>query len=78
MVRIEFEESNKNGWQSQNAIGIIPEKYRPNSPRYIGGSIYVANQHNYCAFEIRADGSIIQRFTTGTFTQARCFGCYNI
>ena len=78
LVKIEFESFNTNGWNSQNILGIIPEKYRPKGSRYIGGSIYVANQQIYCPFEIKANGSIIQKISSGTYTQARCFGIYNI
>lgn len=80
LVKIEFEAYNTNAWNSQTAVGKIPEKYRPKGSRYIGGSIYgnQTKQQTYCPFEIRADGSIIQRISSGTYTQARCFGIYNI
>lgn len=80
LVKIEFEVHNTkgNGWEGQTAIGTIPPKYRPNSSRFIGGSIFNGSQQVYCPFEINANGSVIQRISNSTYTQARCFGLYSI
>ena len=80
LVKIEFEayNTNGNGWTGQTTLGTIPEKYRPKGSRLIGGGIYIVNQQIYCPFEIKANGSIIQKISSGTYTQARCFGFYNI
>ena len=77
LVRIEFQVSNTNGWTAQSTVGTIPEKYRPKASRYIGGSVYTNNQV-YCAFKIEENGTITQRMTSGSYTNAMCFGIYNI